>query len=76
MKLFNRGGYVLDFILNEYITMFDTPYQKYLKSTCSDVSRVHKGYFSIDKKTGHSVDSKANKEGFDEKDVSAYDNVQ
>ena len=53
--------------------MFDTPYQKYLKSTCSDVSRVHKGYFSIDKKTGRSVDSKANKEGFDEKDVSAYD---
>ena len=60
-------------ILNEYITVFDTPYQKYLKSTCSDVSRVHKGYFSIDKKTGRSVDSKANKEGFDEKDVSAYD---
>lgn len=60
-------------ILNEYITMFDTPYQNYLKSTCSDVSRVHKGYFSIDKKTGRSVDSKANKEGFDEKDVSAYD---
>ena len=60
-------------ILNEYITMFDTPYQKYLKATCSDVSRVHKGYFSIDKKTGRSVDSKANKEGFDEKDVSAYD---
>ena len=60
-------------ILNEYITMFDSPYQKYLKSTCSDVSRVHKGYFSIDKKTGRSVDSKANKEGFDEKDVSAYD---
>ena len=37
------------------------------------MSRVHKGYFSIDKKTGRSVDSKANKEGFDEKDVSAYD---
>ena len=60
-------------VLNEYINLFDTPYQKYLKSTCSDVSAVHKGYFSIDKKTGRSVDSKANKEGFDEKDVSAYD---
>ena len=59
--------------LNEYTTLLDTPYQRYLKSTCSDVSAVHKGYFSIDKKTGHSVDSKANKEGFDEKDVSAYD---
>ena len=60
-------------VLNEYATLLDTPYQKYLKSTCSDVSRVHKGYFSIDKKTGRSIDSKANKEGFDEKDVSAYD---
>lgn len=59
--------------LNEYTTLLDTPYQRYLKSTCSDVSAVHKGYFSIDKKTGRSVDSKANKEGFDEKDVSAYD---
>ena len=59
-------------VLNEYTTLLDTPYQKYLKSTCSDVSRVHKGYFSIDKKTGRSIDSKANKEGFDEKDVSAY----
>ena len=44
-------------VMNEYITVFDTPYQKYLKSTCSDVSAVHKGYFSIDKKTGHSIDS-------------------
>lgn len=59
--------------LNKYTTLLDTPYQRYLKSTCSDVSAVHKGYFSIDKKTGHSIDSKANKEGFDEKDVSAYD---
>ena len=42
-------------MLNDNITMFDTPYQKYLKSTCSDVSAVHKGYFSIDKKTGRSV---------------------
>ena len=39
-------------IFNQNITLFDTPYQKYLKSTCSDVSAVHKGYFSIDKKTG------------------------
>lgn len=34
-------------VLNQYITVFDTPYQRYLKSTCSDVSAVHKGYFSI-----------------------------
>ena len=27
-------------VLNDYITMFDTPYQEYLRSTCSDVSAV------------------------------------
>ena len=37
-------------VLNQYLTLFDTPYQKYLRSVCSDVSTVHKGYFSIDKK--------------------------
>ena len=41
-------------IVNEYITVFDTPYQKYLKGI--DVKDIHKGYFSIDKK-GHAVDS-------------------
>ena len=60
-------------ILNEYITMFDTPYQKYLKSTCSDVSRVHKGYFSIDKKTGRSVDSQIKRGSEFSDDISAYD---
>ena len=35
-------------VLNDYVTLLDTPYQEYLKSTCSDVSSVHKGYFSID----------------------------
>ena len=60
-------------ILNEYITMFDTPYQKYLKSTCSDVSRVHKGYFSIDKKTGRSVDSQLKRGSEFSDDISAYD---
>ena len=60
-------------ILNEYITMFDTPYQRYLKSTCSDVSRVHKGYFSIDKKTGRSVDSQLKRGSEFSDDISAYD---
>ena len=60
-------------ILNEYITMFDTPYQKYLKSTCSDVGRVHKGYFSIDKKTGRSVDSQLKRGSEFSDDISAYD---
>lgn len=60
-------------VLNEYITMLDTPYQRYLKSTCSDVSAVHKGYFSIDKKTGRSVDSKLIRGSEFSDDISAYD---
>lgn len=66
-------------VLNDYITLFDTPYQEYLKSTCSDVSVVHKGYFSIDKKTGKSVnDAKNGKEktiktDATSDDISAYD---
>ena len=57
-------------ILNEYITLYDTPYEKYLKSI--EVSRTHAGYFSIDKK-GHKVDSTL-KRGKDESDdISAYD---
>ena len=60
-------------VLNQYITVFDTPYQKYLKTTCSDVSAVHKGYFSIDKKTGHSIDSQIKRGSEFSDDISAYD---
>ena len=60
-------------ILNENITLFDTPYQKYLKSSCSDVSAVHKGYFSIDKKTGRSIDSQTKRGSEFSDDISAYD---
>lgn len=57
-------------ILNEYITLEDTPYIRYLKSI--DIHKTHTGYFSIDKK-GHKVDS-AIKRGSDESDdISAYD---
>lgn len=61
-------------ILNELRDegLSDTPYQKYLKSTCSDVSAVHKGYFSIDKR-GHSIDSKVKRGSEFSDDVSAYD---
>jgi len=59
-------------ILNNNLTMFDTNYQKYLRTTCSDVAKVHRGYFSIDKK-GRSVDSSV-KRGTDiSDDISAYD---
>ncbi len=60
-------------VLNEYITLFDTPYQKYLRSTCSDVSAVHKGYFSIDKKTGRNIDSQLKRGSEFSDDISAYD---
>lgn len=60
-------------VLNDYITMFDMPYQKYLRSTCSDVSAVHKGYFSIDKKTGRSINSTLKRGSEFSDDISAYD---
>lgn len=57
-------------IVNDYITLFDTPYQKYLKSI--DAHDTHKGYFSIDKK-GRAVNSDV-KRGTDfSDDISAYD---
>ncbi len=56
-------------MLNEYITLFETPYIKYLKKITPQ--ETHKGYFSVDKK-GKFIDSKDNKEtGSD--DISAYD---
>ncbi|MDL2289132.1 DEAD/DEAH box helicase family protein [Clostridia bacterium OttesenSCG-928-F22] len=60
-------------ILNDNITMLDTPYQQYLKTTCSDVAAVHKGYFSIDKKTGKSIDSQLKRGSEFSDDISAYD---
>ena len=60
-------------VLNEKITMLDTPYQQYLKSTCSNVSEVHKGYFSIDKKTGRSINSQLKRGSEFSDDISAYD---
>lgn len=59
-------------VLNEYLTLFDTPYQKYLRTVCSDVTAAHKGYFSIDKK-GHSVDSPIKRGSEFSDDISAYD---
>ena len=59
-------------ILNDNLTMFDTDYQKYLRTTCSDVSKVHRGYFSIDKK-GRSVDSSVKRGSDISDDISAYD---
>lgn len=60
-------------ILNDKLTMEDTPYQKYLREMCSDEKAVHKGYFSIDKKTGHSIDSQLKRGSEFSDDISAYD---
>ena len=56
-------------ILNDYITLVESPYVKYLKSI--DVKDTHKGYFSIDKKTNRAVNSVEKKGVCD--DISAYE---
>lgn len=57
-------------VLNDYITLYETPYVKYLKKIA--VQDTHKGYFSVDKKSGKFIDSKETKgEGSD--DISAYE---
>jgi len=60
-------------VLNEYITLEDTPYQKYLRELCGNEKAVHKGYFSIDKKTGRSIDSQLKRGSEFSDDISAYD---
>ena len=57
-------------IVNDYITLFDTPYVRYLKSTTA--AKAHNGYFSIDKK-GRKVDSEVKRGSDISDDVSAYD---
>lgn len=57
-------------ILNDYITLEDTPYCRYLQSI--EAHATHTGYFSIDKQ-GRKVNS-STKRGSDESDdISAYD---
>ncbi len=57
-------------VINDYITIFDTPYQKYLKEIA--VHDTHKGYFSIDKK-GQAINSTATRGNDYSDDISAYD---
>lgn len=58
-------------ILNQYITLHETPYVKYLKSI--EPSNTHKGYFSIDKKTGKVVNSEVKRGTEFSDDISAYE---
>ena len=56
---------------NDTKRLFEDDYIKYLNSTIDDISKVHTGYFSIDKK-GHCINSKAGKDGNSD-DITAYD---
>jgi len=58
------------YVLNDYLTLFNTPYEQYLKSI--DVEKTHAGYFSIDKK-GRKVDSDIKRGSDMSDDISAYD---
>ncbi len=58
-------------ILNEYITLDETPYIQYLKGI--DAQDTHKGYFSIDKKTGRISNSETKRNSDESDDISAYD---
>lgn len=60
-------------VFNEHLTLFGDDYQKYLRTTCDDISAIHRGYFSIDKKTGRSIDSALKKGSEFSDDISAYD---
>ncbi|MFB7816425.1 type III restriction-modification system endonuclease [Paenibacillus chitinolyticus] len=59
-------------ILNDFITNEDTPYVRYLKEKCSDETKVHTGYFSIDNK-GRKTDSSVKRGSDESDDTSAYD---
>lgn len=50
-----------------------TPYLEYLRKISEDMGKVHNGYFSIDKKTGKSIDSELKKGAEFSDDISAYD---
>ena len=57
--------------LNDNLSLFEDSYQAYLRKF--DATQVHNGYFSIDKKTGRSVDSETKRGSDLSDDISAYD---
>ena len=58
-------------LLNENISLFDDAYQAYLRRF--PTQEIHNGYFSIDKKSGHAIDSKTGRKSDLSDDISAYD---
>ncbi len=57
--------------LNENLSLFDNDYQAYLRKF--DATQVHNGYFSIDKKSGRSIDSETKRGSDISDDISAYE---
>ena len=58
-------------ILNDYISIFDSEYQAYLRR--DEVSKIHNGYFSIDKKSKRFINSETKRGKEISDDTSAYD---
>ena len=58
-------------LLNENLSLFDSAYQVYLRRF--SVQEIHNGYFSIDKKSGHAIDSKNGRKSDLSDDITAYD---
>ena len=58
-------------VMNAYRTLLDPEYMEYLDSI--DPKATHRGYFSIDKKTGRAVNSQLKRGSECSDDISAYD---
>lgn len=58
-------------VMNGYRTLLDPEYVAYLDGI--DVHATHRGYFSIDKKTGRAIDSHLKRGSEFSDDISAYD---
>ena len=62
-------------VLNEYLDLEPTPYQQYLQQYGQDVTKVHNGYFSMDKNK-QMIDPQTEKRGENKgeaKDTDAYE---
>ncbi len=58
-------------VIGDELTLFDTEYNDYVRRYSAE--EVHRGYFSIDKKTKRAVDGKVDKKTGLSDDISAYD---
>ena len=60
-------------IFSGYNSIENCAYQDYLKEYCADETIVHRGYFSIDKKSNRIINSEVKKGKEFSDDISAYD---